>query len=195
MNIVFCSFENDLSVVIKSTWNQVTLIPFTVVNVFGLTVNDKTHFIYFHLVLYRLCSKWKHLSNVFLEGTRRCVEPFGNTFRVTTLWITCVIRPMDERDVTGGVTWRPGSIKARAVEPASASRNEASAWRDAGSVAPRCGVSFPRGTRVTYVIWDVPLQELELRRTRCPRRQTFKSLLSVLRKSTARAREKGARSG
>ncbi len=39
--------------------------------------------------------------------------------------------------------------KARAVKPASASRNEASASRDAGSMASRCSVSFPQGTRVT----------------------------------------------
>ncbi len=64
----------------------------------------------------------------------------------------CVIRPMDERDVTGGVMYRPGSIKARAVEPASACRNEASACRDAGSVAPRRSILFPQGTRVTYGI-------------------------------------------
>uniref|UniRef100_A0A672QTB9 Ecotropic viral integration site 5 like n=1 Tax=Sinocyclocheilus grahami TaxID=75366 RepID=A0A672QTB9_SINGR len=36
-------------------------------------------------------------------------------------------------------------------KPASASRNEASAGRDAGSMAPRRSVSFPRRTRVTYV--------------------------------------------
>ncbi len=40
-----------------------------------------------------------------------------------------------------------------------------------------------RGTMVTCVTWDVPLQELKLRRDamgmRCPRRQTFKSLPSV----------------
>ncbi len=49
---------------------------------------------------------------------------------------------MDGRDVTGVVMQRPGSIKARAVEPASVSRNEASAHRDAGSVAPRRSISL-----------------------------------------------------
>ncbi len=50
-------------------------------------------------------------------------------------------------------------------------------------MALRRNVSFPQGTMVTYVTWDVPLQELELRRsareTRFPRRQTCKSLPSV----------------
>ncbi len=57
---------------------------------------------------------------------------------------------MDGRDVTGVVMQRPGSIKARAVGPASVSRNEASAHRDAGSVAPS-REHLPRGTRVAYV--------------------------------------------
>ncbi len=34
-----------------------------------------------------------------------------------------------------------------------------SSSRDAGSMALRRSVSFPRGTRVTYVTWDVPLRE------------------------------------
>ncbi len=34
-----------------------------------------------------------------------------------------------------------------------------SSSRDAGSMALRRSVSFPLGTRVTYVTWDVPLQE------------------------------------
>ncbi len=46
---------------------------------------------------------------------------YGNAFSVTTLWITCVISLMEGRDFTGGWRNRPGSIKARAVEPASAS--------------------------------------------------------------------------
>ncbi len=58
---------------------------------------------------------------------------------------------MDGRDITGAVTYSPGSIKARVVEPVSASRNEASTGRDAGSVASRGSVSFPQGIRVTYV--------------------------------------------
>ncbi len=46
---------------------------------------------------------------------------YGNAFSVTTLWITCVISLMEGRDFTGGWHNLPGSIKARAVEPASAS--------------------------------------------------------------------------
>ncbi len=40
---------------------------------------------------------------------------------------TCVICPMDGRDITGGWRNRPGSIKARAVEPASAFCHSATA--------------------------------------------------------------------
>ncbi len=43
------------------------------------------------------------------------------------------------------------------------SRNEASAGRDAKSSASRRSVSFPHGTRVTYVTWGFPLQKIELR--------------------------------
>ncbi len=100
------------------------------------------------------------------------------------LWTTCVICPMDGGDVTGGWRNRPGSLKAHAVEPASASRNEANARRDAGSMASRRSVSFPSGNH-GYV--------RNLRRspsgaraalenamgTRCPRHQTYKSLPSV----------------
>ncbi len=84
------------------------------------------------------------------------------------------------------VTSWPGSLKACEVQPALASRNEASSSRDAGNMSLHRNVSIPQGTMVTYVTWDVPLQELELHRktlgdviTRCPRRQTCKSLPSV----------------
>ncbi len=50
-------------------------------------------------------------------------------------------------------------------------------------MALRRSVSFPRGTKVTYVPGTFPSGNIELRRnargTRCPRRHTCKSLLSV----------------
>ncbi len=46
-----------------------------------------------------------------------------------------------------------------------------------------CDATFPQGTMVTYVTWDVPLLELKLRQnargTRYSRRQTCKSLPSL----------------
>ncbi len=44
-------------------------------------------------------------------------------------------------------------------------------------MALRRSVSFPRGTMVTYVTWDVPLENA--RGKRYPRRQTCKSVPSV----------------
>ncbi len=79
----------------------------------------------------------------------------------------------------------------------SASRNEANARRDAGSVAPRRSISFPQGTRVTYVTLYVPLQELELLGT-LRERDVHATRLSnpcFVWKITARVRERGARSG
>ncbi len=45
----------------------------------------------------------------------------------------------------GGWRQRPGSLKARAVEPASASRNEESTHMDASCMAPRCSILFASG--------------------------------------------------
>ncbi len=54
------------------------------------------------------------------SGTRAASKRrLGNATSVTVLW-THVKTPTDGRDVTGGWRNRPGSIKARAVEPASA---------------------------------------------------------------------------
>ncbi len=85
----------------------------------------------------------------------------GNATSVTVLW-THVKTPTDGRDVTGGWRNRPGSIKARAVEPASASGMKQplagmpEVWpRDAASRSSR-NWGYIRNL-------DVPLQELELR--------------------------------
>ncbi len=61
------------------------------------------------------------------SGTRAVSKRYGNAFSVTTLWISCVICPKDGRDITGGWRNQPGSIKARAVEPASAFCHSATA--------------------------------------------------------------------
>ncbi len=90
------------------------------------------------------------------------------------------------------VTSWPGSLKACQVQPASASRNEASSSRDAGSMALRRSVSFPQGTMITYITWDVPLQELELRRKTLGERDVHATRLAnpcLVWKSTAMARE------
>ncbi len=51
-----------------------------------------------------------------------------------------------------------------------------------------------RGTMVTYVTWEIPLREPRaaserFRGTRCPRRQTCKSLLSVEEHSYGKRKE------
>ncbi len=62
----------------------------------------------------------------FSSGTRAASKRYGNAPSVTALWITCVICPKDGRDVTSGWRNRPGSIKARAVEPASVGMGDTS---------------------------------------------------------------------
>ncbi len=91
------------------------------------------------------------------------------------------------------VTSRPGCLKARDVQRQLLGMKHSSS-RDAGSMALRRSVSFPRGTMVTYVTWDVPLLEPRavserFRGTRCPRRQTCKSLLSVEEHSYGKRKE------
>lgn len=58
------------------------------------------------------------------------------------LWITYEISPIDGWDIMGGWHCDQEAIKACVVEPPSASRNEASAHRDAGSMALRHSISF-----------------------------------------------------
>ncbi len=69
------------------------------------------------------------------------------------------------------------------MDPASASRNEASARRNAKIMARDEMSHSLRGTMVIYVTWEVPLPELELDRdamgTRCPHHKTLKCLPSV----------------
>ncbi len=45
-------------------------------------------------------------------------------------------------------------------------------------MALRRSVSFPWGTMVTYVTWDVPLRELELRRKRYGERDVHAAILA-----------------
>ncbi len=101
------------------------------------------------------------------------------------------------RDVTGGWRNRPGIIKACAVEPVSASGMK-QPLAGMPEVWPQDAASHSRrGTMVTYVTWDVPLQELELHRdamgTRYPHRQTDKSLPSVNGAQLGREKDKVAK--
>ncbi len=89
-------------------------------------------------------------------------------FALDPLTYRCLLSPSPAADFAEP---RPPRHK---VQPALASRNEASSSRDAGSVASRRSVSFPRGTRVTYVAASEKAMG-----TRCPRHQTFRSLPSV----------------
>ncbi len=52
-----------------------------------------------------------------------------------------------------------------------------SSSKDARGMALRRSVSFPRGTMVTYVTWDVPLRELELRRKHYGERDVHAAIL------------------
>ncbi len=57
---------------------------------------------------------------MFLFGNSSCVTTLWERLVRDRLWICCVIRPMEGRDVTGGWRQRPGSIKAPAAKPATA---------------------------------------------------------------------------
>ncbi len=71
----------------------------------------------------------KHVYHIWLLNIRNTFplqelelrpETLGERHQRDRALNTCVICPTDGRDVTGGWRNRPGSIKARAVEPASA---------------------------------------------------------------------------
>ncbi len=147
----------------------------------------------FKIIAYKLspCYTCNHGPRGERDAASKC---YGNAFSMTTLWIwiTCVMSPMDGWDVTGGVTYRQGNLKARVVEPASASRNEASARRDAGSMTLRRSISFPLGTMVTCVTWRCSPSGTRAASKRYGNKYAHAARLTnpcLVLKSTMRARE------
>ncbi len=63
---------------------------------------------------------WTTITILPLQELELRPETLGERHQRDRALSTCVICPTDGRDVTGGWRNRPGSIKARAVEPASA---------------------------------------------------------------------------
>ncbi len=78
----------------------------------------------------------------------------GNAISDVQLWIICVISQNWRPDVRCG--WRHDQVMCSRRQLLGMKHSSS---RDAGSMALRRSVSFPRGTMVSYVTWDVPHRE------------------------------------